>query len=445
MIFWTKCTDVVGLSDSQLDTWKSRGVGGFVCANNYLYAIGGAQRFTGDSSSTLSGAAFDLQRSIRDSRIVARAAARGIKLWLGVGMSNYATGIGPFGDWFDDATWNNSVLPQAANLAGAANLLGFAGVAFDEELYPGKSGTAGTWNWNYAGNTHSEAAVRAQARARGAQLMTALVGADPDIDIVDIHSLLPGGWSELVQQEINGTPNAYQNLVGIDFWDGMTSVPGYGPIRFMDHTYNKTSHLYKATWDTAYTYDQNSMSAMFSRRLSNWAYASSRIGWGPFTWINAGPTSFDAARSPADVAAQLAAARKWGTNGAFANYAYGGINTSFDYTPYVAGMQAAAVPGIVDTQPPVGSVGSTTRSGATVTITGSATDNFAVRDVRWRTESGAAGVAKMTWTVLSGTYSTDYQWRMDWTATVPVSSGQSVTLVFDDIKHLQSTKVVVAP
>jgi hypothetical protein len=410
-----------------------------------LYSIGGAQKFTGDASSSLTGSTYDLQRSIRDSNIVARASARGIKLWLGVGMSNYFNGTSPFGDWFDDTTWNNSVLPHAANLAGAAKLLGFAGVAFDEELYPGKGGAKGTWDWNYTGNTHTEAAVRAQAKARGVQLMTALVGAYPGIDILDIHALMPEGWSALVQQEINKIPNAYSSLVGINFWDGMTSVPGYGPIRFMDHTYNKTSHLYKATWDTAYTYDMNRMSAMFSRRLSNWAYASTHIGWGPFTWINAGSQPFEAARPAAEVAAQLAAARKWGTNGAFANYAYGGINTSFDYTPYVPGMQAAATPGIVDTQPPVGSVSGKTRSGANANFSGTATDDFAIRAVRWRTAAGASGAATMTWTVVSGSYSTGYQWRMDWSAAVPVASGQAVTFTFEDTHGLQSTKVSVAP
>src|SRR6185437_9807306 len=105
---------------------------------------------------------------IRDTKIVSRAAARGIKLWLGVGMSNYYNSTTPFGDWFDDATWSNTVLPQAANLAGAAKLLGFAGVAFDEEQYRSKAGTNGTWAWNFAGNTHTEVAVRAQAKARGA-------------------------------------------------------------------------------------------------------------------------------------------------------------------------------------------------------------------------------------------------------------------------------------
>ena len=184
---------------------------------------------------------------------------------------------------------------------------------------------------------------------------------------------------------------------------------------------------------------------MFSRRLSNWAYASSRIDWDPFAWINSGPSSFSCARSPQEVAAQLAAFRKWGTGGAFVNFAYGGIQSSFDYTPYVPGMQAAATPGTVDTQPPSATLGIPARTGASVVFSGSATDNFAVRDVRWRTPSGASGAATMTWTVISGTYSTGYQWRMDWSAAVPASPGTQVTLTFEDVKGLQSTKVVTAP
>ena len=279
-VFLTNCWDVVAMSDAQLDMWKSRGVGGFVCSTGYLYNIGGKYTFTGDAGSSLTGTAFDLQREIKGTKIVSRAAARGITLWLGTSMTNYFSGTAPFGDWFDNSTWSSKVLPAAGNLAAAAKLLGFAGVAFDSELYAG-AGAPGSWNWNYPGNTHSEAAVRSQARLRGAQLMSALVGAYPNIDLIAFHMELPEGWSELVQQQINGISNAYQDEVTLEFWDGMTSVSGYGPVRLMDHVYNKTSHLFQSTWDTAFTYDLNRMSAMFSRRLSNWAYASSAHRLGP--------------------------------------------------------------------------------------------------------------------------------------------------------------------
>ena len=70
IIFWTKCGEVVGLTDAELDTWRDRGVGGFVCRSNYLYALGGSQDFTGDPASTPSGSTYNLQRQIRDSQIV---------------------------------------------------------------------------------------------------------------------------------------------------------------------------------------------------------------------------------------------------------------------------------------------------------------------------------------------------------------------------------------
>jgi hypothetical protein len=443
VIFLTNCWDVVQLTDAQLDTWRGRGVGGFVCGTGYLYDIGGPYRFTGDASSTLTGSTFDLQRDIRNTKIVSRAASRGISLWLGTSMTNYFDGTTPFGNWFDDATWSSKVLPQMANLAGAAKLLGFAGVAFDAELYPGATGKAGTWDWNFPGNTRTESAVRSKVKQRGAQLMTSMVGAYPNVDVIAYHLMLPEGWSELVQATINKIPNAYASQVGIDFWDGMTSVSGYGPIRLMDHVYNKTSHLFQATWDTAFTYDLNRMSAMFSRRLSNWSYASSRLDWGPFAWIDSGPTGYDQARPAPEVATQLAAFRKWGTGGAFLNFAYQGLN-GFDYTPYVPGIQAAAVPGTVDTTPPTGTVASTTRSASSVNVSGSATDDLAVRAVRW-SAAGASGAATMNWTVLNGTYATGYQWRMDWSASIPAAPGTQITLTFEDVKGLTSTKVVTAP
>jgi hypothetical protein len=445
IIVWTGCNEVVGLSDAALDLWRSRGVGGFVCKMNYLYGLGGSQNFTPDPNASLSGPAYNLQRWIRDSRIVSRAAARGIKLWMGIGLSAYLNDRTPLAEWFDDAKWATNVVPTVRNLAGGARQLGFAGLAFDEELYGAAGIAPGSWRWNYKDNTRPEAAVRTQARTRGAQFMQAIVEGFPNIDIVDIHPLLPEGWSELVQEVINGRPQAMKDLVTIDFWEGMTSVTGWGAIRFMDHAYTKTSHLYKSTWDTALTYDLNRMAAMFSRRLSNWSYASSRIHWGPLAWIDSGTRDFEQARSPEHVAAQLAAFRKWGTGGAFANYAFGGLNSAFDYTPYVPAMQAAATPGVVDTQAPGLTIGAALRSGASVTWVGSASDDMAIRAVRWTTASGKSGAAPMNWVVVAGGYASSYQWRMDWVASVPASSGEEVSITVEDAKGLLSSRTVVAP
>jgi hypothetical protein len=411
---------------------------------NYLYNLGGAQNFSPDPSGPPAGAEYDLQRTIRDSQIVSRASARGIKLWLGIGMGNYWNSKTPWAEWFDDPTWATKVLPNMKNLASTAKLLGFAGLAFDEELYPGKAGTAGVWNWNYPENTHSETDVRAQARARGAQLMQAIVSGFPNAELVDIGWRLPEGWEELVQQVINGVPNANGSRVDIDFWDGMTSIPGYGPIQFMDSAFNKTPHLPRSNWDIALAYNTNRLFAMFSRRLSNWAYASTRVQVSSFAWICDGPQSgFQAARSPDYVAAQLAAFRRWGTGESFTNYASSGLY-GFDYTPYVSALQAAATPGVVDNQPPVLTVQANGRVAGSAVISGVATDNMGIRSVRWSTDAGSSGVARMTWTVTGGDYAVGYQWQMAWNFDALATPGERVTITTTDIKGLVTSKSVTA-
>jgi hypothetical protein len=444
VVFWTKWSDLLGLSDAQLDLWKSRGVSGFVGQLGYLRGLGGADEFTADPTASLSGSVYDYQRWLRDSNIVARARARGIKLLLGIDLSSYWNDRTPLEDWFDDASWSNVLIPKITDLAGAARQLGFAGLAFDEEPYPGASGVPGTWSWDYRGNTHTEAQVRAEARTRGAQVMTALTTAFPGLEIMDYWMHFTDGWEALVQQQINGVANANASYVQINFWDGLTSVPGYGAITFLDAVFMKGTDLSRSTWDSALTYNVNRIDALLSRSLSNWSYASSRINLSPFAWISSGNIASDAARSPAFVAGQLAAFRRWGMGGTFANYAFNGIG-AFDYAPYAAGLQAAAAPGLVDPQPPSLSVASATRAGSVVSLAGSATDNMGVRAVRWQTAEGGSGAAPMTWVVTGGDYTTAYQWHMDWTASVPVASGQPITITVEDIKGNQTSLVITAP
>jgi hypothetical protein len=431
MVFWRNCYEVVGFSDAELDLLRDRGVGGFVCQTQHLRNLGGSEDFTADPNASLTGANHNLQRAIRDSKFVERAAARGMKLWLGVYFSNYYNHATPLAEWFDDTAWSTQVVPSLANLAGAARTLGFAGVAFDEEPYYG-----GTWKWDYPGNTHTEAEVRAKVRERGAQMMQAIVGAYPRVEILDYWTYFPEGWQEYVQLQINGIQNHNAPKVQINLWDGLTSVPGYGPIVFLEAAFFKTWHVSGANWDTALSYHANRTMAYLSRNLSNWAYASGRIGVSPFAWIDSGRTAFEAARDPGYVATQLAAFRKWGMKGVFANYGQQPLN-KFDYAPYAPGMRAATTPGEVDTQPPGLSITSIQKTEHGVHVTGSATDNLGMRSVRWQTGS-ASGAAPMTWVVTSGDYRTGYRWRMDWTADIPAAPGQQIAFTAQDIKGLDT-------
>jgi hypothetical protein len=360
-------------------------------------------------------------------------------------MGNYYNWKTPWAEWFDEVAWSNNVLPNMKNLAAGAKQLGFVGLAFDEELYGTQAGPPGDWNWNYPTNTHSEAEVRAQVKLRGAQMMQSIVAGFPGAEVAVIGFRLPEGWEELVQQVVNGVGNANATRADINFWDGMTSSPGYGQIRFLDSSFNKTPHLPRSNWDIALTYNTNRLYSMFSRRLSNWSYAASRVQVSTFAWIADGGTSFNAARSPSFVADQLAAFRRWGTGDAFANYASSGLY-GFDYAPYVPALQAAAQPGTVDTQPPAVTVGANGRlTSDAALVSGSATDNMGIRAVRWTTPAGRSGVAKMTWTVTGGDYAVGYQWRMDWlVAATGALPGEPITVTTEDVRGLTTSTTVVA-
>ena len=173
LILWVGCEqDVVSLTDGELDEWKSRGVDGFVCMGERLRDLGGSQDFTGNPAAGLNSSNYRLQRALRDSNVVERAAARGMKMYLGVKLTNYYNPSTPLLDWFDGRGWKTKVLPKLGDVAAAAKLLGFAGIAFDQEMYPQQGGAqTATWEWDYPGNTHSEAQVREQARRRGAEAM----------------------------------------------------------------------------------------------------------------------------------------------------------------------------------------------------------------------------------------------------------------------------------
>jgi hypothetical protein len=265
--------------------------------------------------------------------------------------------------------------------------------------------------------------------------MSAIVNAFPGAQLMAYDVQLPESWAELVQREVNGIDDAYASNLDIDFWDGLLSVNGYDAIRLMDATFYKAPH--RGTWDTALQYNANRLASLFSRRLSNWEYASSRLSVSPFSWIDPGPnpSSFDNARSPAYVRDQLLAFRKWEMGGEFANYVHGDLR-SFDYSPYVGAMRAASRPGTVDKVKPTLAV-TDPGAGPTSTIAGTAHDNLAVWAVRWQDDRGGSGVARLDWQVISGDYDTGYDWQTRWSfpASALTLGATKVTITAEDIKR----------
>jgi hypothetical protein len=448
LIMWTGCSALATLTDAELDAWKSRGADGFVCMGKQLWGMGGTQDFTGDPGAALASEKYTLQRSLRDSGIVARAKARDMKMYLGAKLVNYWNTATPLRDWFDDGGWSGTVLPSVARLTAAAKLLGFAGLAFDQELYKQHGGVmTASWNWSYPGNQRSEQAVRSKANQRGRELMTRILGAFPGVEIVAYDVRFPETWGELVQREINGIVGAFSRRLDIDFWNGLSSVEGYGSIRLLDHTFYKTPHL--GNWDNALRYHHNRLSSLLSRRLSNWSYASRRLNVSPFSWIGPGPktSAFDDARPVDYVTRQLEAFRRWGMGGEFADYVAGGLR-SFDYTPYASAMSAASTPAVVDSEAPTLTVLGNDGTEGKARLRGTADDNLAVRAVRWETDRGHKGMATLSWKIESGTPRTGYVGKMSWsTQDIPLAAGDNrITVTVEDIKGLTtSTGITVRP
>ena len=173
---------------------------------------------------------------------------------------------------------------------------------------PHRSGAAtATWAWDYPGNTHSEAQVRAKARQRGRRadgrdprrLSGRRAGGLPRASSRQLARVGPGGGQR--------HPNTSADRLDIDFWDGMTSVDGYGAIRFFDSIFYKAPH--SGSWESALTYNANQVLATFSRRFSNWDYASERVHVSPFSWIDDGPKPSSLRRRPLARVRRRAAAR----------------------------------------------------------------------------------------------------------------------------------------
>jgi hypothetical protein len=276
--------------------------------------------------------------------------------------------------------------------------------------------------------------------------MDEVLAAFPRAEFAVYHAFFPGDWRELIEEEVNGLTNTSTDRVDIDFWNGMTSVEGYGAIRFFDSVFYKGPH--KGSWDSALTYDQNRDYATFSRRFSNWDYAWSRVQVSPFAWIDDGPksSSFDDARPPDDVREQLLAFRKWGAGGEFADFVYAPLD-SFDYSPYVSAMQNASSPAEVDGEDPTLEVTRVPKRGRSALIEGTAHDNLAIRAVRWQDDRGGSGTARLDWQVLSGDYDSGYEWQTRWSipAGALTPGATEVTIRAEDIKGHGSARITTEP
>jgi Carboxypeptidase regulatory-like domain len=445
LILWIDCEQVVRLSDAELQGWVDRGVDGFVCQTGRLAGLGGTQTFSAERGEPPQGEHRSLQREILASAALRWARQGRLLLYLGFYAVNYLNRSTPFVDWFDGSGWSQTVLPRVRDLAAAARWMGFAGLAIDQELYPQKDGAqTASWSVSYRGNTHPEAQVRSTVKERGRELMKAMVAGYPGLELLAYGTQIPESWIEKVQADVNGIPNAVAQDVRIDLWDGLSSVQGYSAIRWFDSIFFKTPHVAGASWDSGLGYNANQIYSYLSRRFSNWSYASSRLHVAPFGWVNEGPRPFARARDPGYVAQQLDAFRRWGAGGAYGIFSFGRLHYP-EYDPYDAPLRQASTPARVDTSPPkltfTDPPGSRPRvsAGETIRLEGTASDDFAIRAVRWYDDRGREGVARLTWNY-TGDPESGWNGVMSWSIdrlTVP-RRARRLTISAEDIHGLAS-------
>jgi hypothetical protein len=349
--FWIGLRPFLNATDADLNKLADRGVGAVMLQGRHLYRLGGTQRYTGEPGSVANfetGAEWETQRLIRDTKIVSRSKARGIKIYFGWYVVNYHKNTTPYGDWFSDTDWAH-VLSAVEGIAGMAKLYGALGVGIDNEDYVGVNSSHLTWKWDYPGRTQPEAVVRAKAKQRGGQLADAVLGKFPGAKMVAYDTQFPGSFDEAARTELNARksppqpPNDKRIYVEGDFWQGMLSRTGWGKMDFWDAWFYKA--IQRPGW-----HDWNVAVADGRKRSDDYwrVHAPSllpRIGYTNFTWIDPGPSAssaFDDAKPPATVKAQLTAARDRGTADYLPVYAYHGIipvDGPFDYAPYLSAMR----------------------------------------------------------------------------------------------------------
>lgn len=131
-----------------------------------------------------------------------------------VNVSKFGPGRG---DFFDDATWK-LIAANFSNLAASLRDCGIEGVLFDNEVYPDPvAGPFPLFDWpdDVEDKSRGLAEYQAMARARGRQVMEAMVGEYPAIVVIALHG-------PYISAPVSGAPGS----AGNPFWPRQ-SAPEY--------------------------------------------------------------------------------------------------------------------------------------------------------------------------------------------------------------------------
>ena len=181
-----------------------------------------------------------------------------MKMYLGAYLSNYKNTATPLVDWFDDEAWSQVALPRLGDLAAPRGSSGSPGSRSIRSSTARRAGPRPRPGNGTTRATPLRGPRCGKLRGGGASRSWRPLGEFPGAEFAVYNFSFPGDWNELVKEEVGGVEDAADDLLYIDFWDGMTSVEGYSAIRFYNSIFYKTPHL--GTWDAALTHDTNQTS-----------------------------------------------------------------------------------------------------------------------------------------------------------------------------------------
>ncbi len=220
--------EVLRYSNAQLAQLHKLGVSGLVVGFGWLPGLGGSLT----------------EWSSIPRNFAARCRAAGItKLWASFEPADYNNPKTPFGDWFATARWKHAVVPSLEFVLKTLRAKGWTGIGFDNEMYTGANNQRPTWNWNFAGNRHSQRAVRAAARWRGMQVGRLFAKLFPGGELITYHDYFGDrynyGYHSILEHVVNNAPiDMYaRQQVTVNFYDGLTRVRGLGRLIIGDASF----------------------------------------------------------------------------------------------------------------------------------------------------------------------------------------------------------------
>ena len=159
--------------------------------------------------------------------------------------------------------------------------------------------------------------------------MTALLDGFPGVEMLLYHFRCRARGRDGREEGPRPSGGVCDDLVHLDFWDGMTSVEGYRAIRYFDDIFYKMTHTVGALGQRLHLRLQSAVFPAVARvlELGLRLLAVSTGRRSPGSTRAPGESAYDDAKPPEYVAEQLQAMSRWGMGGEFANYVYGGLDS----------------------------------------------------------------------------------------------------------------------